>query len=80
MEKQSPYSRHTHANVEGKSLPYGHHLLGFHGDTLFNYWGLGLRRRLRLLGDATVALLFERCKWGECGDGGAASLQILLAI
>lgn len=79
MEKQSSYSRHTHTNAEGTGLPYGHHLLGFRVETLFEYWGLCLHRRPHSLGDATVALLSERCKRGKRSGEGTASLRTLLA-
>lgn len=45
-----------------------------------DYWGLGLHRRLHLLGDATAALLFKSRKRGESRGGGTACPQILLAI
>lgn len=59
LEKQSSYSKHRHANAEGRSFPYGHYLLGFHVQALFDYQGLCLHRRSHLLRDATGALLLK---------------------
>lgn len=47
-----------------EKFPCSHHLLHFRV-SLFDCWRLRLHRRLHLLGDAAVALLFARCQRGE---------------